>query len=834
MSERPALLWCIGITLGLVSAPAVFADIIIMAEESCRTDVREPDTNNHNSSKLSVRSDEKSAKSWIKFDISELDVEDLDMATLTVALHEPKSGNRHFDVSYVNDDCLDNIDWDERSLTWNNAPGNNTADLGALDTSKTTLLTTVNFTDGVPGDSFTIDVLEALRTDTDGIVQFVCHNSNGLLQIATHDHPEEAWRPFLSAREGAKDKAKQPYPADGTTDVSLAPVLNWTPGAYVEGLSPKHKVFFSEEFSDVNDGIGGVTQDAGDYPAPGSPLDFATTYYWRVDEANSVSGWDPGDVWRFTTEPIAYPVPQGLITATASGMDSSDADPTNTIDGSGLGDEDRHSTDPDTMWLSSPSEPNQAWIEYEFDKAYKLHQMLVWNYNGTSFLSWSGIREAVVEYSVDGEVWTPLADVSEFAQAPGTDDYGPGIVIDLDGLVAKHVRITARSNWSPGGVLDQYGLSEVRFLYIPVRARELSPADGSTNVDPTVELSWRAGRQAGVHDVYLGGDPDNLPRADTVGGSPYGAYDTSALDLQLGQTYYWQVNEVNEAEVPATWEGDIVAFSTREFLVVDDFESYSNDPATFGRVFQTWIDGAGYTIPVEVAGNGTGSYIGHDPQFGDIMEKVIVHGGAQSAPIYYGNDGKTVSEVDRTFDEPQDWTRAGIKTLAIAFHGASGNTGQLYVKINNTRVGYDLDAADIAIAAWQAWNIDLSTVPANLQNVTKLTIGVDGGGAGIFYVDDIRLYAKAGESITPAAPDTAKRIFIDGYLETSNTVDADYDLSGTSQHNAYIGAITDNSSGSLYKLFKGLIDEVRVYSRALSAEEILWLAGRTTPVHKPL
>jgi len=319
-----------------------------------------------------------------------------------------------------------------------------------------------------------------------------------------------------------------------------------------------------------------------------------------------------------------------------------------------------------------------------------------------------------------------------------------------------------------------------------------------------------------------------------VGGSPYGAYDTSALDLQLGQTYYWQVNEVNEVEVPATWEGDIVAFSTREFLVVDDFESYSNDPATFGRVFQTWIDGAGYTIPVEVAGNGTGSYIGHDPQFGDIMEKVIVHGGAQSAPIYYGNDGKTVSEVDRTFDEPQDWTRAGIKTLAIAFHGASGNTGQLYVKINNTRVGYDLDAADIAIAAWQAWNIDLSTVPANLQNVTKLTIGVDGGGAGIFYVDDIRLYAKAGESITPAAPDTAKRIFIDGYLETSNTVDADYDLSGTSQHNAYIGAITDNSSGSLYKLFKGLIDEVRVYSRALSAEEILWLAGRTTPVHKPL
>jgi len=81
---------------------------------------------------------------------------------------------------------------------------------------------------------------------------------------------------------------------------------------------------------------------------------------------------------------------------------------------------------------------------------------------------------------------------------------------------------------------------------------------------------------------------------------------------------------------------------------------------------------------------------------------------------------------------------------------------------------------------------------------------------------------------------TSIRIFIDGHLEASNTVEADYNLSGTSQHNAYIGAITDNSSGSLFKSFKGFIDEVRIYDRALSTEEVLWLAGRTTPIHKPL
>ena len=739
MSKTFVLLACLAMMLGIDFAPAVFADIIIMADESCRTDVREPDTNNHDGSKLSVRSDEKSAKSWIKFDIRELEVDDLETATLTVALHQEKAGSRHFDVSYVNDDCLDNIGWDERSITWNNAPGNNTADLSGLDTSKTTLLTTVNFTDGVPGDRFSIDVLEALQADTDGIVQFVCHNSNGLLNLATHDHAEEAWRPFIDATEAAKHKAKRPYPANGATDVYLTPVLGWTPGAYVEGLSPMHRVFFGEDFNDVNDGIGGVTQDASDYPAPGSPLDFGRTYYWRVDEANSVSGWDRGDVWEFTTEPIGYPIAAENITATASSFNSSDMNPNNTVNGSGLGDDDLHSTDTAAMWLSSPSEPNQAWIRYDFDKPYKLHQMLVWNYNGESVLSWYGLKEVTVEYSEDGEAWTPLVDVPEFSQAPGTNDSALNAVVDFHGVAAKQVRITANSNWSQGGMFDQYGLSEVRFLYIPTQARDLNPAEGSTNVHPAVELSWRAGREAGTHEVYVGSDPNNLPLIEIVTGSPYATYDTYPLDLQLGQTYHWRVDEVNAVEVPSTWQGDILAFSIREFLVVDDFEGYTNDASTYRRVFQTWIDGAGYTNPVEVPGNGTGSFIGHDPGTGEIMERDIVHGGVQSAPIYYDNGGQSISEVDRMFDEPQDWTRAGVKSLTIAFHGTSGNTGQLYVKINNTRVDYDLDAAHIATAEWHVWNIDLPTVNADLENVTKMTIGVD-GGAGLLYVDDICLY----------------------------------------------------------------------------------------------
>jgi hypothetical protein len=80
---------------------------------------------------------------------------------------------------------------------------------------------------------------------------------------------------------------------------------------------------------------------------------------------------------------------------------------------------------------------------------------------------------------------------------------------------------------------------------------------------------------------------------------------------------------------------------------------------------------------------------------------------------------------------------------------------------------------------------------------------------------------------------TVIRVFIDGRLEGTGTVAASYSLSGTSQHNAYVGAITNHGDGSLYKLFDGLIDDVRVYNRALSDEEVLWLSGQTTPVAKP-
>ncbi|GAG39854.1 unnamed protein product, partial [marine sediment metagenome] len=248
-----------------------------------------------------------------------------------------------------------------------------------------------------------------------------------------------------------------------------------------------------------------------------------------------------------------------------------------------------------------------------------------------------------------------------------------------------------------------FGLSEVRFFSIPVFAREPQPESEATDVsigtidEPVdVTLGWRAGRDAVTHDVYLSTDEqaviDGNAPFTTVAETSYGP-----LSLDLGTTYYWKINEVNEAETPTTWQSEIWNFTTPEYFVVDDFEDYNDWPPD--EIFNAWIDGY------------------YDPANGALVsnaappwaETAIVRGGEQAMPLFYSNTGgATYSEGERTFAVPQDWAKAGVKTLALYFYGTGGNTGQLYVEVNDTKVPYDGDASNLARAGWQAWNIDMA------------------------------------------------------------------------------------------------------------------------------
>jgi hypothetical protein len=524
--------------------------------------------------------------------------------------------------------------------------------------------------------------------------------------------------------------ARVSNPRPGATDVSRHVVLSWTPGIYAPPING-HKVYISDNFNDVNEGISGITQDANSY-APGR-LDFGTTYYWRVDEVNGPPDYTvyEGKVWSFTTELLAYPVAIENIIATASSSDVAKG-PENTINGSGLDDTGLlHGKEDEGMWLSSAAGPQPSWIEFQFDKVYKLHELWVWNSNGSlESVIGLGFKDVSIEYSAT------LGTTHEFARAPGAPDYEHNTTIDMGSVPAKYVKLTANSNW--GGIVNQYGLSEVRFLQIPVHAKNPYPDSGAAGVD--VDVTLGSGREAAKHNVYFSSDEqtviDGTAGATTVDETRYGP-----LSLDLRKTYYWRVDEVNEAETPTTWEGDLWDFTTQEYFVVDDFESYNDlDPGDTesNRIFNAWIDGYG------IATNG--SVVGYD--VAPFAEQTIVYSGRQSMPLAYDNTGGAAySEAERTFAATQNWIKAGAATLVLYFHGAEGNTGQLYVKVDGSKVVYDGDAGDIAKVEWKQWNIDLASLGAGVQNVTKLSIGIDGNGAtGTLYVDDIRLYRLAPQA----------------------------------------------------------------------------------------
>ncbi len=463
-----------------------------------------------------------------------------------------------------------------------------------------------------------------------------------------------------------RDLATKPVPANGATDVPRDVVLSWTAGAF----AATHDVYFGTSLTDVNTASRtsplnvlvsrGQTESSYDSPAR---LEFSRTYYWRVDEVNAPpdSTIVKGKVWSFMTEPFVYQVRN--ITATASSSEANRG-PEKTIDGSGLTG-DLHDTTDTNIWGTRLGTPGPVWIQYAFDKAYTLHEMWVWNYNtNIESLVGSGFKDVTVEYSSNGTDWTALGDFV-FAQASGLPDCEHGTTVDFKGLAVKYVKLTAKSKW--GQFMPQYGLSEVRFLYLPVQAREASPSSGATGVPVDVVLSWRPGRQAASHEVYLSTDKEAVARgAALVATVAENHYDPAALGLVYGQTYYWKVNEVNAAETPSSWESDIWDFTLIDYLVVDDFESYTADSPN--RIFQTWLDGLGYTDPQLVKGNDTGATVGNPSA--PWVERDVVHSGRQAMPMDYNNTfAPYYSEAQRTWTMSQDWTGNGADTLQLFFHG---------------------------------------------------------------------------------------------------------------------------------------------------------------------
>ncbi len=583
--------------------------------------------------------------------------------------------------------------------------------------------------------------------------------------------------------QGFLENSGSPHPGDQELDVALDTELTWSTGLYVD----THDVYLGTNFDDVNEASrtnpNGVLVSQGQSGASYTPsdLDLDQTYYWRVDEVNAAPDNTiyKGEVWTFQAEPTYFQeVPVG-VTASSDGGEG--YDPNNTINESGLTN-DLHATDSagendpaGNMWKTAEGDIVGAWIQYEFAGPKKIGTMLVWNANPNyeSILG-VGIKEATIETSLDGETWTDLAGTLTFNRASGQAGYAANTTIDFGGRVATYVRITVVSHWAD--LTPTVGLSEVRFMVIPTAARRPEPTSGSILKSLTDQLVWRAGRDAEQHQLYLdpnealvaAGDPAALVSTQTER-----RYDLSNYNLLYGKTYYWKVVELSGDEVV---DGPVWSFDTPPYLVVDNMDSYNDNEGT--RIFDVWADGYGPNDNGSVVGYGSAPF----------SEKSIVFGGTQSMPYTYENTGGVTQAWADLDLGGQNWSRGGAQTLVLYFLGERDNdNATLYVSVDGARVN---STSSLNLGLWTQMNVDLSSLGINLTNVQKLTIGVDGAGTGLLYIDEIRVYSEAPAIVAPTDPGS-NGLALHYEMENSVADTSGNGLNGTAQGSpVYIASLS--------------------------------------------
>ena len=474
--------------------------------------------------------------------------------------------------------------------------------------------------------------------------------------------------------------ATSPSPPDGAIHEDTWVSLSWSSGGY----AVSHRVYFGDNFDDVNDGTGGTfrgnrTSTSYVVGLPGfaypDGLVPGTTYYWRIDEVTNMHPESPwkGDVWSFWIPPKTAYAPEP-----ADGAEQVNP---------------------------------RAKLSCTAGLGSKLHTV----YFGENFDE--------IDNATGG-----------LPQITTTYDPGP-------------LKFAKTYYWR----VDEFDVAETHkgdiWSFTTVGAvGSPEPANGAMDVTQAPTLTWEHGVFADTHQVYFGTDKDAVKNADTSspeykGSGNLGSESFYAGNLEWNTTYYWRVDEANNANANSPWTGPLWSFTTANFLIIDDFEAYNDinegEPGS-NRMYLAWIDG--YDDPTN------GSFVGNDPP--PIAELTIVHSGNQSMPMTYDN-AVGESEATLTLIDKRDWTVNGVDTLTIWVRGDGANAPeQLYVALNgNARVDHDNPDAARAFA-WTEWNIPLQAFAdqgVNLTNVNSITLGLSSvtGGTGMMYFDDIRLYPPA-------------------------------------------------------------------------------------------
>jgi hypothetical protein len=507
--------------------------------------------------------------------------------------------------------------------------------------------------------------------------------------------------------------AYNPDPADGMRFVEPDVTLRWAGGFSVK----LHTVYFGDNRDEVGSAVGGMPQ-ADTFFAPGT-LELDKTYYWRVDEFDGAVT-NKGDVWSLTTLP---PIPVAADPDLVAWWKLDEGMGTRALDFSGHGNNvtlidtawsepGRHGdaglemktghgviqnlTYADTgltevsvcAWIRTNTRGDQFIVSFDRDSYWRLQ--INGEGAGDGQVGWCVMTSSgQVDYGsitrVDDDAWHHVCGVFDkgrltiyidgLAEPSATGGSTFGVGAARPGIIGGNCEAGGYNGGSPVQYLDDIriytkALMQEDIVLVmrgdPLMAWDPSPASETTpDIDNVLPLTWSPGEKASSHEVYLGTDRDAVKAADasdTTGihrGRQNGTSFTLAENIEWGTgPFYWRIDENNNDGTVtrgATW-----SFSVADFILVDDFEGYTDNDAGNQAIWQTWVDGFG------VATNG--SQVGYVlPPY---AEQAIVNGGSKSMPLLYDNTaGVKNSEVALSLTAPRDWTRHGVEVLSLWFRG---------------------------------------------------------------------------------------------------------------------------------------------------------------------
>ena len=521
--------------------------------------------------------------------------------------------------------------------------------------------------------------------------------------------PNSPWKGNVWGFTVPSKTAYNLVPADGAKFQVPDLTLSWTGGFGVK----LHNVYFGDSFDDVNSASGALPL-ADPFFTPGT-LELGKTYYWRADEFDGIAT-HKGVVSSFQVKPDIPIVDPDLL----CWWHLDEGQGTTVLDWSGHGHDGTFNGEP--QWVDGY---DGGALKFDGIDDYVIHTLPdARNYDNFTVALW--VRAATLG---QGQYMSPFSSHTPNSSGfqIDTDGTNPGnyrtnpsgtpgppfgpvtlewvhLALSVEGTTLQHyyngtwvtshtyatddllfnefmIGVSRNNANHFDGAVDELrvytrALSQEEIQLVmridPLRAWNSHPVNASTpDIDTATPLTWSPGDSASSHEVYLGLDKDavdNADKSDSTGiyrGSQTGTSFTPAEGVEWGGgPYYWRIDE-NHADGTIT-KGRVWSFTVADFILVDDFESYTDDDVANEAIWQHWIDGFG------VPSNGAqASYL-----LPPYAEQTIINGGGQSMPLAYDNRaGVSNSEAELTLTAGRDWTKHGVEVLSLWFRGYPPSVG---------------------------------------------------------------------------------------------------------------------------------------------------------------